>query len=62
MPVAQLANLKLRIIVESPWATAQRLSTVYSSPVEPQTFFSQFSGEKADSQDKKKHTICITAS
>jgi hypothetical protein len=46
MPVAQLANLKLRIIVDRP------RSTVHSSPIEPQTFFSQFSGEKADSQDK----------
>ncbi len=53
MPVAQLANLKLRIIiVDRPRASAHRRSTVHSSPIEPQTFFSQFSGEKADSQDK----------
>jgi hypothetical protein len=44
MPLAQLAYLKLRIIVH------RQRSTDDSPLIEPQTFFSLVSGEKADNQ------------
>jgi hypothetical protein len=56
MLVVQLAYLKLRIIVDGPRPTgrpqAQR-STAHL--IEPQTFFSLVSGEKADNQNWGSH-------
>ena len=45
MPVAQLAHLKLQIIDQSQQST--------NHLIEPQTFFSLVSGEKADNQKRK---------
>ena len=52
MPVAQLAYLKLRIIVDGPRPTGRPRSTAHL--IEPQTFFSLASSEKADNQIKQK--------
>jgi hypothetical protein len=45
MPVAQLAYLKLRIIVDRPRPTGCQRSTAHL--IEPQIFFSLASGESA---------------
>ncbi len=51
MLVDQLAYLKLRIIVDRPWTTAHRQTTVHCYLIEPQTFFSLVNGEKPDNQN-----------
>jgi hypothetical protein len=50
MPVAQLAYLKLWIIVDGPRPPGSQQFTAHL--IEPQTFFSLVSGEKADYQNK----------
>ncbi|MFM2250609.1 MAG: hypothetical protein RLZZ358_1536 [Bacteroidota bacterium] len=52
MPLAHHSYLKLRIIVDSQRSTADQ--------IEPQTFFSLVSGEKADNQKKLLNALTFS--
>jgi hypothetical protein len=58
MPLARHTYLKLRIIVDKPRSTDGQRSTAHL--IEPQTFFSLVSGEKAD--NKERNTLFLTLS